>query len=314
VLARLAAARLPVPFVPRDRPPNREGVVRLGGRRCLGWAEYGDPDGDLVLWCHGTPGARRQVPPVGRRAAEDLGLRIVCVERPGVGSSTGHKYATFAEFGPDAAAVADDLGHERFAVVGLSGGGPYAVAAGWANPDRVTAVGVLGGVCPLVGDDAGPGGGLVGMAVPFQWALEPIRVPMGVALWSLLQPIMPLGHAAYLLVSRVMPEGDRKVFADPEIEAMFIGDIVQGSALRFGAIAHDVALFGRHWGFELGDVRVPVRWWHGDTDSLVPLEHAEQAVSRIPDCELRVRPGESHLGGFAAADEVLETLRGISQV
>lgn len=300
--------RPPTPFVPRAAPPNREGVVRLGRRRRLGWAEYGDPDGRLVLWCHGTPGARRQVPASGRRAAERLGLRIVCVERPGIGSSTGHRYERFAEFGPDAGAVADELGHDRFAVIGLSGGGPYALAAAWANPERVAAVGVLGGVCPLVGDDAGPGGGLVGLSVPFQWALEPVRVPLGIGLWVLLQPLIPLAHASYGAFGRVMPEGDRKVFADPEIEAMFIDDLVRGSALRFGAIAHDIALFGRHWGFELTDVSAPVRWWHGDADSLVPLDHAKQAVGRIPDAELHVRHDESHLGGFAAADEVLTTL------
>jgi pimeloyl-ACP methyl ester carboxylesterase len=283
--------------------------MRIGtGRRRLGYAEFGDPDGRLVLWCHGTPGARRQVPPVGRRAAEDLGLRVVCVERPGVGSSTGHRYRNFAEFGRDAGAVADHLGHDRFAVVGLSGGGPYALAAAAANPERVAGVGVLGGVCPLVGDDAGPGGGLVGLSVPFQWALEPVRVPFGIALWVALQPLIPFGHGAYGLFGKAMPEGDRAVFADPEIEGMFIDDLVHGSALRFGAIAHDIALFGRHWGFELPDVEVPVRWWHGDADSLVPLAHAEAAVARIPDCELHVRGGETHLGGFAAADEVLATL------
>ena len=301
--------RPPTPFVPRVPPPNREGTVRIGrGRRRLGYAEFGDPDGRLVLWCHGTPGARRQVPFVGRRAAERLGLKVVCVERPGVGSSTGHKYANVAEFGKDAALVADHLGHDRFAVIGLSGGGPYALAAARANPDRVAGAGILGGVCPLVGDDACTGSGLIGMARQFQWALEPVRVPLGIMLWGAVQPIIPLGHFAYGVVSRVMPEGDRAVFADPEIEGMFIDDLVRGTTFRFGAIAHDAALFGRHWGFELRDVKVPVRWWHGDADSLVPLSHAESTVARIPDCELHVRPGESHLGGFAAADEVLETL------
>jgi len=77
---------------------------------------------------------------------------------------------------------------------------------------------------------------------------------------------------------------------------------------RLGALAHDVALFGRPWGFELADVRAPVRWWHGDADTFVPLAHAEATVAKLPDCELHIRPGESHLGGFAAADEVLQTL------
>ena len=74
------------------------------------------------------------------------------------------------------------------------------------------------------------------------------------------------------------------------------------------APVYDLLLFTRPWGFSLSDIKVPVRWWHGDADSLVPLAHAEAAVARIADCELQIRPGESHLGGFAAADEVLATL------
>jgi pimeloyl-ACP methyl ester carboxylesterase len=59
----------------------------------------------------------------------------------------------------------------------------------------------------------------------------------------------------------------------------------------------------------LADVNVPVRWWHGDADPLVPLAAAQAAVSRLPDAELILRPGESHLGGFATAHEILEVLR-----
>jgi pimeloyl-ACP methyl ester carboxylesterase len=58
-------------------------------------------------------------------------------------------------------------------------------------------------------------------------------------------------------------------------------------------------------------VNVPVRWWHGDADPLVPLAAAQAAVSRLPDTELILRPGESHLGGFAKVDEVLEFIRSL---
>ena len=75
------------------------------------------------------------------------------------------------------------------------------------------------------------------------------------------------------------------------------------------AFVDDLRLFGRDWGFQLADVKVPVRWWHGDADPYVPLAAAQAAVKRLPDAELILRPGESHLGGFATADEVLEFLR-----
>lgn len=299
--------RLPALFVDKAEPPNEEGRLRIGDR-WLGWAEFGDPDGELVLWCHGTPGARRQIPPAGRDAARRLGLRIVCVERPGVGHSTGHKYRRIMEFADDAALLATELGHERFAVVGLSGGGPYALAAGAALPERVAAVGILGGVCPVAGDDAVETSSLVGMSARFNRLLEPARVPLGMVVWALVQPITPVAHFAYNAYTKITPPGDQAVMADPAIEAMFVDDLLHGSAFQFGAIAHDAALFGRHWGFRLRDVKVPVRWWHGDSDNLVPLDHAEHACELLADCELHVRPGEGHLGGFAAADEVLEAL------
>jgi pimeloyl-ACP methyl ester carboxylesterase len=81
----------------------------------------------VVLWCHGTPGARRQFPLLGRRAAEKLGMHVVVVERPGSGLSDPHAYAAVADWATDIAQVADTLGAQRLGVVGLSGGGPYAL-------------------------------------------------------------------------------------------------------------------------------------------------------------------------------------------
>jgi pimeloyl-ACP methyl ester carboxylesterase len=282
--------------------------VRVGGRRVLGYAEYGDENGRLVLWHHGTPGGRRQIPMTARRAAEHLGLRLVCVERPGVGDSTNHRYGSIVEWAADAEKLVDELGHDQFAVVGLSGGGPYALACAHEFPHRVTVVGLLGSVCPVTGPNAAPGASIVNLAVRFQGLLDPMRTALGTGVWLALQPVVPLGHFALQMYSSRMPKGDQKVFADPEMEAMFIDDIVNASRRRFGAIAHDAALFGRPWGFDLTDVDVPVFWWHGDADNIVPLAHAEHSIELLQACELSVRPEESHLGALAAADVVLETL------
>jgi pimeloyl-ACP methyl ester carboxylesterase len=98
------------------------------------------------------------------------------------------------------------------------------------------------------------------------------------------------------------------VLARPEFKAMFLDDILGGSRAGLRAPVYDATLFGRHWGFLLADVRVPVVWWHGDADHIVPLAHGRHCVERLPDAELRVRPGESHLGGLAIAEEILATL------
>ena len=297
-----------MPGVARIDPPRHEGVVKVGRRRELGYAEFGDPAGRLVLWHHGTPGARRQVPLSGRRAAERLGIRLVSVERPGVGRSTDHGYRSIREWAEDAARVVDHLGHDRFAAVGLSGGGPYALACAHELPERVAVVGLLGSVCPMVGPEAAPGASIVSLAVHFQALLDPMRRALGPALWLAVQPFLPLGKLALRLYSSRMPEGDQEVFADPEMEAMFLDDIVEASRQRFGAVLHDVALFGRPWGFDLAGVHTPVFWWHGDADNIIPLAHAEHSNLLLQACRFELRPTESHLGGLAAAEAVLETL------
>jgi hypothetical protein len=151
-------------------PPRVEGTVKVGrGLRRLGFAEFGPADGRPLVWLHGTPGARRQTPQSARVVAEERGVRIVGIDRPGVGSSTPHRYGSLLDFTTDLAKVADHLGIERFGMIGLSGGGPYALASCYALRDRVTVAGVLGGVAPARGDDAPPGGSSDGSRPSDPW-------------------------------------------------------------------------------------------------------------------------------------------------
>jgi len=89
---------------------------------------------------------------------------------------------------------------------------------------------------------------------------------------------------------------------------MFLDDIVRGTRRYATAPLLDLSLFHRDWGFSLRDVVPPIRLWHGDADNIVPLAHAEHLASLIPDVELRIRPGESHLAAMAAAEEIFEAL------
>jgi pimeloyl-ACP methyl ester carboxylesterase len=299
--------RLPVIGVGHVDRPLELGETRLSDGRRLCWAAFGDPDGTPLFWFHGTPGNRTQIPPATAREAAALGLKIVCVARPGVGRSSDYRYESFRESASDIAELADDVGAQRFGIVALSGGGPYALACGHELPHRVEALAILGGVCPVAGPEASEGG-IVTLAARFNSILGPLRVPLSETVRGLIGLIGPLSHPAYRGFAKLMPEGDQRVFADPEIEAMFIRDLVAANRHSFRGLFNDVVLFGRPWGFSLTDVEVPVRWWHGDADSLVSLDHARQASSLLPDCELVVRPGESHLGGFGITHEVFRYL------
>jgi pimeloyl-ACP methyl ester carboxylesterase len=286
--------------------PRIEGRVAVRDGRALGFAEFGPVGGRPILWLHGTPGARRQIPEAARLAAEEVGVRFVGIDRPGTGLSTSHLSESILDHIADVEILVDELGFEEFGVIGLSGGGPYALATAYAMPDRVKVVGVLGGVAPTRGEDA-VAGGLVGFLTRFAPAYPPLRVPLGMALTTMVRFMRPVGNQGLAAYARFSPPGDREVFARPEIKAMFLDDL-SDAGRRVRAPVDDLILFTRDWGFSARDLRVPVKWWHGDADHIVPLSHGRHMVDLIPDSELFIRPGESHLGGFAAAEEVLETL------
>ena len=294
-------------------PPRLEGTIKVAPKRRLGFAEFGPPRGRPIVWLHGTPGARRQIPAEARVLAESMDLRIVGIDRPGIGSSTPFVYDNIAGFVPDLEVVADSLGLDEMVVIGLSGGGPYALAAGALLPDRVSVVGSLGGVAPTVGRDAIQGG-LVGLGRRLAPLVSVARLPLGVGLTGAVRLSRPLASPALDLYARLSPAGDRALLRRPEFKAMFLDDLINGSRKQLTAPLADVLLFSRHWGFELSDVQVPVQWWHGDADHIIPFEHGVHVVDRLPDAELHVMPGESHLGGLGLAKEILGTLVDVGEV
>ena len=139
--------------MPSLLPPRFEGTFRIERNRQLGYAEFGPATGRPVIWFHGTPGARLQISPEARSVAHARGIRIISVERPGVGDSTPHVYDSIREWAHDIRLLADALALDRFGLAALSGGGPYALACAHEMPERVIAAAVLGGVAPSVGTD-----------------------------------------------------------------------------------------------------------------------------------------------------------------
>lgn len=291
-----------IPVAPLPRLLG-ESVVAPG--RVLGWAEYGHPDGDPILWFHGTPGARTQIPPAVHEVALQRGFRIIGVERPGTGCSTDHYYDRVLDFAPDIEALADDLGLERFGTVGLSGGGPYALAVAYALSERVVTACTLGSLAPLRGPDAvWSYMRVLRFGAP---VFEVLRGPMGSVLGGVLALAEPVGEEAIELFARLVGGSDREVLTNPYFKAMFIADLLGAGELR--AVSHDVALFTRHWGFLLEDVTVPVIVWQGLSDPIVPQSHGHHLAARLPNAQFRVRHGEGHFAGFSDEAAVLDSIR-----
>ena len=286
-----------------DRP-KLEGNIAVGEGRQISFAEFGNPQGRAVFWLHGTPGARRQIPTEARTFAARKNIRLIGIDRPGIGSSTPYQYENVLGFTDDLRTVADTLGINRFAVIGLSGGGPYTLAAAAAMPDRVVMAAVLGGVAPLIGED-GISSGLMELAKIVRPVIEVADTPIRWVAGTLMKLIAPFGSPALDLYARISPDGDRNLLSRPEFKAMFLDDLLNGSRRQLAAPFADIVVFARDWGFRLEDITVPVRWWHGDADHIVPYAHGQHAVARIADAEMYTLPGESHLAGLGVPEDIL---------
>ena len=293
----------PTPF-----PPFREYALQLTNDRQLGVAEFGVPQGQPILWFHGTPGARRQIPFAAREYALANGLRIIGIERPGIGLSTPHLYPNVAAWGADMEEFADRLVLDRFGLIGLSGGGPYVLATAHQMPDRVTAGAIFGGVAPTHGDKA-PTGGLTAMGVPAEKTLSFLKKPLGTALSRTILALHPFADPIFDALVKYVPGHETEMLGRPELRAMFLDDLLQGSKTGMHATLNDVILFARPWGFELEDIRTPIHFWQGTIDPLVPISHAQAMAAQIPGAAYSLCEDEGHLAGLDHTIDALEFIQ-----
>jgi len=288
--------------------PHAVGSTVLDDGRELGWASFGDPGGDTVFWFHGTPGGRSQLPHDIDELARAARLRIVGVERPGTGHSTPYRYRQVIEFVDDLRQVADDLGAERFACVGLSGGGPFVLAVAHELPDRMVCGEVLGGVGPTRGTDAILSHTL--LLVPLTGTLERIAEPAGQLMTSLIRRVAPYANTAIDMFFHLQP-GDRHAMNERTLDKRQMTADLVDAAYRSGLQApfEDLILFGKHWGFELKDITVPITFHAGNSDIIVPYVHAERQAKRVPGARLRTHHKRGHFAAFTNPHEIIDDIR-----
>jgi pimeloyl-ACP methyl ester carboxylesterase len=137
--------------------------------------------------------------------------------------------------------------------------------------------------------------------------LQLLRSPLGSVLGPVVGAAERIGEEVLDVAARLIGGSDREVLSDPDFAAMFIADLSSAGQLR--SVAHDLALFSRHWGFLLEEITPPIVVWQGLEDNIVPPSHGHHQAARLSNAQLRVRPGEGHFAGFAEVAEVLEAAR-----
>jgi pimeloyl-ACP methyl ester carboxylesterase len=279
-------------------------TIRLSDGRTLEYVDLGDPGGAPVLQCHGTPGTAG-VAAIVADVARAHGVRLVAPSRPGYGASTPSPPG-LASCAADAVELADQLGIGRFAAMGISGGGPFALALGAVAPARITTVFVHAGSGPyfelmppseedaeerramsiFAGGDVD--GGVAAMTASADKDFGPMR-GLGDA---------EVGEALKAMV----PAGETWVEAHPPAEELFNRDFNRAISTSPGYV-RDILSWGGAWDIDLTTMVPPVRMVYGESDEMVPTAHAEWLRERLPHADLVVVPGGHGEVSFGRAGE-----------
>ncbi len=273
-----------------DTEPNRpfvDTVLELEDGRILGYALWGSPEGEPVLLCHGAPASRMFSPDPDVTAA--LGLRLITVDRPGYGHSTGQPGRRLADWPADVSELMESLGVHSFSIVAHSSGGPYALAcaAAMSAVHRVVLVSCVAPPEAPASDEPQTAEAEPELADLARTDPERARALIAASVsWLADDP------DRFLLLPR--PEPDVILLQDPQIKMMFTATIREAVRQGVEAYAVDEVLCLRPWGIPLDHLDCDISIWHGVQDGVVPVSDAHTLAGLLNTDRLHIDPAQGH--------------------
>ena len=284
---------------------NENQSATLADGRTIGFADYGAPDGAPIFALHGTPGSRIMFQLIDRSARE-TGLRVLAPERPGYGLSSRLRGRSLSDWARDISELADGLAIDRFAVVGVSGGGPYAAACAAQLSDRVSHCAFVSPIGPISHPK------MTGRLTRHQ---RRIFVEAALSEWraramfrSIRWSVRNLPTIALSSIMRISPASDKAILSQPQIAANLLESTLEGLRPGLRGAVQDLRLYAEPWDFEPESISVPCRLWQGDADTTVPVAASHLLAEIIPDCTLTRIPGAGHYWVYEHYSEVLAWL------
>jgi pimeloyl-ACP methyl ester carboxylesterase len=277
--------------------------ITTTGGRTIAFRDDGPRDAPAVVFAPGFMACRLSAPQPALWSA-----RVVTIDRPGIGGSSPAPKRRVVDWPDDVVAVADVLGVDRFAVLGHSGGSPYAAACAYALGDRVRALGIACGFAPMDRD-----GATEGMHARMAKAMPMLRRAPWMA--RLACSSLPRQYARNpqkafeKQFGRDLPECDRRALQDAGAHRLLLDAAVESTRQGSQPLALEMQLlFARPWGFDPAAITTPTHLWYGSDDTLTPPQMGEYLHGRIAGSTLEVFADEGHMALFTHWREIVDAL------
>lgn len=294
--------------------------VELTDGRRFGLATYGASTGIPVLALHGAPASRIMFD-VTDATAKKLGLRILCPERPGYGITKIEKAPTLASRAADLEHIANCLGLGRFAILGVSGGGPYSIALAERLGDRVLGMALVSPLGPLAEFRHARLEGEIGQQFgrlslrPKLFFLDLPKHPHLLELQASLSAhafkAAPQSFAS--LFAQLLSKADARVLSQDDVRESLIAMTLEAIRPGVGGGLADLKIYSKPWNVNFERVNQPTIIWQGTADRIVPAPATFWLSTLLPNCRLERLPKAGHFWVYDHVEEVLEALAGISR-
>lgn len=314
----------------RPTPEYIEGIeqcITLPDGRRMAYKNLGRQSDYPVIFLHGTPGSKDGPLPRSMRLRLRK-TRLIVPDRAGYGGSDRHPNRSVGSIAEDITFLANELGLQRFSVVGRSGGAPHALACGALLPDSVESVIALVSIAP---PDAEGLDWFEGMTTGnmHEYALvdkiikgDQVALHAAETLRANTVDAMMSGNFVDASLLYQLPTPDRRVIADVAIRnALNTGFVnavarnpipTQNKAYASGQF-DDLIAFRTDWGFDVGQIACPTYLWHGVDDVFSPISHSSWLAKKIPGSILDAELQKAHFGAIEALPELLNWANWISQ-
>lgn len=286
--------------------PELLETVNLSDGRSMSFASFGDPAGRPVFYFHGFPGSRFE-PQSNHEEYLKAGIRLLALDRPGMGQSSRKSKRKLLDWPDDVVEVAKILNLKKFSVLGVSGGGPYALACARAIPGYLDKVTVACGLGPMDAPNATSGMMLSNRILFSYGRFFPPFLRLSVSLMVRQLSSKPVkGFEKFI---EGLPEPDRLVLSGTNAQELVLASAVEGVRQGSKPLLEEISIYSKFWGFELSDLNVPISLFQGEADIDVPASMARYQAELIPNCELNLYPTDGHFSLLVnRIDEIIASL------
>ena len=273
----------------KHKTENNNSFELKDGRQ-LGFAEYGEPDGQPIFYFHGLPGSRLEAGHLHEVAVAN-NFRLIGLDRPGMGLSSIEPKRSILSWVEDVEAFSDSMGIDKFSIIGHSGGAPFVAACAYVIPHRLKGAAIVSGMAPFENPEAtaslSRGQRIVNSIInAIPWIAN---VMMKLTYIMLNKP----GMLKQML--KQMSEADQFVFSDPESSKAIIDATKEAFRNGVSGTSQEIVLSLKPWGFKLENISYPITIWQGGMDKQAPEMHARIYAKLIPNANLIFFKDEGHL-------------------